>query len=108
MPDGSGGVETSVVPEAGTLTLLAVGLTVVWSFTLLGRVVGLGGGPLMAAAVGLILVGVLIEYAAWTLGLGGALLTRFGRYGALPPPPVVEPAAAAAPVEGGEPPVPGL
>jgi hypothetical protein len=96
------------VPEAGTLTLLAVGLTVVWSFTLLGRVVGLGGGPLMAAAVGLILVGVLIEYAAWTLGLGGALLTRFGRYGALPPPPVVEPAAAAAPVEGGEPPVPGL
>ena len=97
------------VPKAGTLTLLAVGLTVVWSFTLLGRIVGLGGGPLMAAAVGLILVGVLIEYAAWTLGLGGALLTRFGRYGALPPPPtVVEPAASAPPIDAGEPPVPGL
>ncbi len=94
--------------EAGTLTVLAVGLAVIWSFTLLGRIVGLGGGPLMAAAVGLIFVGILIEYAAWTLGLGGALLTRFGRYGALPPPPAVAPAANAEPIDIGEPPVPGL
>jgi hypothetical protein len=97
------------VPETGMLTVLAVGLAVIWSFTLLGRIVGLGGGPLMAAAVGLILVGVLIEYAAWTIGLGGALLTRFGRYGALPPPPpVTAPAAGAAPIDVGEPPVMGL
>lgn len=89
--------------EASTLAALAVGLAIIWSFTLLARVVGLGGGPMMGAAVGLIIVGVLIEYAAWTLGLGGALLTRFGRYGALPPPPVVEP-----PIERTEPPVPGL
>jgi hypothetical protein len=96
-------------PEAGMLTVLGVGLVVIWSFTLLGRIVGLGGGPLMAAAVALILVGFLIEYAAWTLGLGGALLTRFGRYGALPPaPPVVESAASAPPIDAGEPPVMGL
>jgi hypothetical protein len=97
------------VPDAGMLTVLGVGLVVIWSFTLLGRIVGLGGGPLMAAAVGLILVGVLIEYAAWTIGLGGALLTRFGRYGALPPaPPVMAPAVASAPTDAGEPPVMGL
>ena len=89
--------------EASTLAALAVGLAIIWSFTLLARVVGLGGGPMMGAAVGLIIVGVPIEYAAWTLGLGGALLTRSGRYGALPPPPVVEP-----PIERTEPPVPGL
>ncbi len=95
--------------EAGMLTMLAVGLVVVWSFTLLGRIVGLGGGPLMPFALGLIFVGILIEYAAWTLGLGGALLTRLGRYGALPPPPpVVAPAARPAPIDVGEPPVTGL
>ena len=94
--------------QAGMLAALAVGLAIIWSFTLLGRVVGLGGGPLMAAAVGLIIVGILIEYAAWTLGLGGALLTRFGRYGALPPPAVVPPAASAEPINVGEPPAPGL
>ncbi len=94
--------------ESGTLAALAVGLAIIWGFTLLGRIVGLGGGPLMAAAIGLTVVGVLIEYAAWTLGLGGALLTRFGRYGALPPPPVMPPAAGAEPIDVGEPPAPGL
>ncbi len=89
--------------EAGTLTMLVVGLAVIWSLTLLGRIVGLGGGPLMATAVALIVVGVLIEYAAWTLGLGGALLTRLGRYGALPAPPPAAPEPSAAP----EPPVSG-
>jgi len=29
------------------------------------------------------LTGFIIEYAAWTVGLGGALLTRFGRRGPL-------------------------
>jgi hypothetical protein len=32
----------------------------------------------------LVFVGFVVEYAAWTVGLGGALLTRFGRHGALP------------------------
>ena len=38
-----------------------------------------------------VLTGFIIEYAAWTVGLGGALLTRFGRRGpltaAVPPMP---------------------
>jgi hypothetical protein len=86
---------------ASLLTMLGVGLVVVWSLTLLGRVIGLAGGPFVAAAVVLIFVGVLVEFAVWTVGLGGALLTRFGRYGALPAPPVAPaPPADPAPLSG--------
>jgi hypothetical protein len=51
--------------------------------TLLGRLVGLGGGPLAAAGAVVLLTGLLMEYAAWTVGLGGALLARLGRRGPL-------------------------
>jgi hypothetical protein len=98
----------SAASEAGLLTVLAVGLAVIWGLTLLGRIVGLGGGPMMAAAVALIVVGVLVEYAAWTLGLGGALITRMGRYGAMPPPPVAASGAGANPLDSGAPSAPGL
>ena len=73
---------------------------------------GLGGGPLMVGAVVLVFVGFLIEYAVWTLGLGGAILTRFGRRGAVTeppmPPPVPEPPTPPTPPEPPEPPVMGL
>jgi hypothetical protein len=98
----------SPAAEAGALSTLVVGLVVIWAITLLGRLVGLGGGPVMALAMVLIFVGVLIEYAAWTMGLGGALLTRFGRHGALPLEPIGAPAVSSGPIDGLEPPVPGL
>ncbi|MGE0443711.1 MAG: hypothetical protein AB7P99_00680 [Vicinamibacterales bacterium] len=41
-----------------------------------------------ALAIGLGGVGVLVEYVAWTLGLGAALLTAFNRHGAAVPPPL--------------------
>lgn len=78
-----------------TFPVLIVGLAMVWGVTVLGRLLGLGGGPLALMATLLVVVGFLIEYAAWTVGLGGALLTRFGRRGALPI--VVPPAPPAAP-----------
>jgi hypothetical protein len=67
-----------------TFSMLIVGLAMVWGLTILGRLVAFGGGPLAVMAALLIFVGFVIEYAVWTVGLGGALLTRFGRYGALP------------------------
>jgi hypothetical protein len=74
---------------------LGVGLAVVWSVTLLGRVVGIAGGLATSIAIALVVIGVLIEFAVWTLGLGGALLTRFGTRGAVatpaPPAPPSEP-----------------
>jgi hypothetical protein len=76
---------------------LVVGLSMIWGITVLGRVVGLGGGPLAVIGAALVFAGFVIEYAAWTVGLGGALLTKFGRRGDVPsvvppaPPPPVDP-----------------
>jgi hypothetical protein len=70
--------------DPGGFAVLIVGLAMVWGITVLGRIVGLGGGPLAVFGALLVFVGFVIEYAVWTVGLGGALLTRFGRYGALP------------------------
>jgi hypothetical protein len=81
-------------PSSTTLTsfaLLVVGLALIWGITVLGRLVSLGGGPLAHIGAVVVLTGFMIEYAAWTVGLGGALLTRFGRRGphtaAVPPMP---------------------
>jgi hypothetical protein len=84
--------------------LLVVGLSLIWGVTVVGRVVGLGGGPLSLVGGMLLFVGFLIEYAAWTLGLGGALMTRLGRRGDLPttvPPPLPPPPAVEEPFVGG-------
>ncbi len=74
-----------------SFALLAVGLALIWGITVLGRLVALGGGPLAHIGAVVVLTGFMIEYAAWTVGLGGALLTRFGRRGpltaAVPPMP---------------------
>jgi hypothetical protein len=63
--------------------LLVVGLLLIWGLTMVGRVLALPGGPFALAAGLVLLVGFLVEYAAWTIGLGAALLTRFGRSGRL-------------------------
>ena len=75
--------------------LLAVGAALIWGITLLGRLVGLGGGPFAAIGTIVVMIGFVVEYAAWTVGLGGALLTRFGRRGPLPAvvPPVPGPSS---------------
>jgi energy-converting hydrogenase Eha subunit A len=68
---------------SASFSLPAVGLALIWGITLLGRLVSLGGGPLAAIGAVVVLTGFIIEYAAWTVGLGGALLTRFSRRGPL-------------------------
>lgn len=74
-----------------TLQLLVIGLVGIWGLTLLGRLVGIAGGPLAWVGGAVVVAGFLVEYAAWTLGLGAALLTRMGRYGRLYPMPVAAP-----------------
>jgi len=58
---------------------LVVGLAIIWSLTLVARFVGLAGSPLRLVVGGVLLVGFVVEYVAWTIGLGGVLLSRFGR-----------------------------
>src|SRR5262249_22542085 len=56
------------------LTVIA-GIVLVMSPLLLARVLGL----VMPFTFGLGLIGMLLEYAAWTVGFGAVALTRFGR-----------------------------
>jgi hypothetical protein len=68
----------------GPYLTMIVGILLVVSPLLIARLIGLGGGPLFPMALGLGLIGVLIEYLAWTVGLGAVALARFGKESASP------------------------
>lgn len=74
-----------------------VGVLAIEVWTLLGRVIALGGGFLHLISLGILAFGFLAQYVAWTTGFGAVLLARFGssRGGQLPaamPPPPPPPA----------------
>jgi hypothetical protein len=68
-------------PEAGPYGAFAVGVITIGALTLIGKLGALAGGFLLTPVTA---VGYLVEYAAWTVGFGAALLywyetqTRFG------------------------------
>ena len=63
----------------GLLVSLVVGLAVVFAVTVIAKFLGLAGLPFRIVVGGILVAGFLIEYVAWTVGLGGVLLSRFGR-----------------------------
>jgi hypothetical protein len=63
---------------------LAVGVVLVAAVGLIARTLGLVPAPLWPITWFLGVVGFLAEYIAWTVGLGAALLTRFGTRGPRP------------------------
>jgi hypothetical protein len=65
----------NVGPYASTMA----GILLLLSPLLLARLVGLGGGLLFPMTFGLGLIGILVEYLAWTIGFGAVALVRFGR-----------------------------
>jgi hypothetical protein len=67
-----------------TFVTLAVGVIVVAAIGLVGRTFGLIPAPLWPITWFLGVVGFFAEYIAWTVGLGAALLTRFGTRGPRP------------------------
>jgi hypothetical protein len=84
--------------------LVGVGLIMLVSF--FASALGVAGGPLGVFAIILGILGFVIQFAAWTMGFGALLLTRFGtRYSwgeapgpetpAAPPPTPEEPAISA-------------
>jgi hypothetical protein len=66
-----------------------VGIAVIVAPLLLARIIGLVGGLGFIAGIFMV-AGVVLEYVAWTTGLGAAALVRFGR--PLPQPPAPIPA----------------
>ena len=74
----------------------AIGLLVIVGPTLVSRFMGVAPWPLRMAGVGLLMVGITIEFIVWTIGLGATLMTGFGRWSTVPPP--VPPPAPAVPI----------
>jgi hypothetical protein len=66
-------------PGQSPYLVAAVGVLVVLSPVLLGRLVGFAGGVLVPLAWALLFLGFLVEYAVWTVGLGAVALARFDR-----------------------------
>jgi hypothetical protein len=76
---------------AGPYAATAVGIVVVFAPLLLARVLGVALGGLALVTAPLAVIGWVMEYSAWTIGLGAAALDRF-RPAHLPT-PTPEPAA---------------
>jgi len=83
---------TSLSPYATAI----VGVLVVMTPALLARILGLGGAVMFPMTVLLLMLAVLVEYLAWTVGFGAAALVRFDRrtVSAAPAPPPGSPSAA--------------
>lgn len=73
-----------------------LGLTAIVLPTVLSRLVGVAPGLLSPVTWSLLAIGTAIEYVAWTVGLGAAVLTGLGRWAVVPPP---VPPPMSAPVE---------
>lgn len=73
----------------------AIGFLVLVGPTLLARAVDFTGA---AGPLGLVLIAVAlgVEFAAWTIGFGAAIITGLGRWYTVPPPIAVQPTATAA------------
>jgi hypothetical protein len=82
------------------------GLVIIVLPTVLARLAGVGPDALRAVTVTLLVVGTIVEYVVWTVGLGAAVMTGLGRWAVVPPPvppppppppmsgdPVIEPSA---------------
>jgi hypothetical protein len=65
--------------DVGPFAATIAGILLVVSPVLVARLIGVAGGFLYPMTVGLGLVGVLVEYVAWTVGFGAVALARFGR-----------------------------
>lgn len=69
--------------DAGPFASTIAGILLVVSPVLVARLIGVGGGVLYPMTVALGLVGVIVEYIAWTVGFGAVALARFGKSGPL-------------------------
>jgi hypothetical protein len=74
-------------PHPSPYITTILGILVVMSPVLLGRIVGLGDGIVFPITGALLFIGFCIEYVAWTIGFGAVALNRFDRSQAQATPP---------------------
>jgi hypothetical protein len=65
--------------DPGPIGATIAGILLLVSPILIARLIGLGGGFLYPMTFGLGLIGVLVEYLAWTVGFGAVALNRFSK-----------------------------
>jgi hypothetical protein len=70
------------------------GFTAISLLTIAGHLMALGSGPITPLAWVVVSAGLLIEYLAWTVGLGAALTAAFSGRQRVTPPPMPLPAPA--------------
>ena len=76
----------------------AIGVALLGLITVIGNVLAVGPGVFTPTSAAFGAAGIVIEYLAWTVGLGAALLTPFrSRWPSTPPPiPARAPSTATA------------
>ncbi len=65
----------------GPYATTIAGILIVVSPLLLARLLGLAGGVVFPMTLGLLVIGTILEYIAWTIGFGAVALARFHRPG---------------------------
>jgi len=65
------------LPPQNPYTVTVIGVLIVMMPVILSRLASLGGGVLFPLALTLGVAGFVVEYLAWTIGLGAIALTRF-------------------------------
>ena len=81
-----GAVWSSGDTAPGPVVAVLTGMAILLLPTLLARLVGLGPDVLRWPALTLLALGTIVEYVAWTIGLGSAARTGLGRWSVVPPP----------------------
>ena len=64
----------------------AIGFFLIMGPTLAARFMGVGPDALRPGAFVLLMLGLAVEFLAWTVGLGAAIVTGLGRWHTVPPP----------------------
>ena len=65
----------------GPYATTIAGILILVSPLLLARLLGLAGGVVFPMTLGLLVIGTILEYVAWTIGFGAVALARFNRHG---------------------------
>ena len=63
----------------------AIGFCLIMGPTIAARLIGVGPEALRPAAFALLMLGLAVEFVAWTVGLGATILTGLGRWHTVPP-----------------------
>ena len=75
----------------------AIGFVVLLAPTMLARFVDVASANFTPLTFTLVAIGMAVEFFAWTIGLGAAIITGLGRWYTVPPPITVQPANPSAP-----------